>query len=198
MSIFLAGPVGEMSKSKMSIGRPRVVHALGICERRGISLLIAKPLSLSLCLSFFLSLSPPSERAHERLLNTIKGGAETKEGRTHVDDAGDMALDRRTTQQQIDLIVIVSKPAKILDDAQRGLAIGHRRVHVVLLPVLVDAEAFKGQVAAGAELGFYGPLLEDGRFHAEVRHPVFHHREFERDDAGHLDGAAEGDLAVAL
>lgn len=29
MSSFLAGPVGEMSKSKMSIGRPRVVHALG-------------------------------------------------------------------------------------------------------------------------------------------------------------------------
>lgn len=28
MSSFLAGPVGEMSKSKMSIGRPRVVHAL--------------------------------------------------------------------------------------------------------------------------------------------------------------------------
>lgn len=30
ISIFLAGPVGEMSKSKISIGRPRVVHAFGI------------------------------------------------------------------------------------------------------------------------------------------------------------------------
>lgn len=28
MSSFFAGPVGEMSKSKISIGRPRVVHAL--------------------------------------------------------------------------------------------------------------------------------------------------------------------------
>jgi len=31
MSSFFAFPVGEMSKSKMSIGRPSVVHALGIC-----------------------------------------------------------------------------------------------------------------------------------------------------------------------
>ena len=30
ISIFFAGPVGEMSKSKMSIGRPSVMQAFGI------------------------------------------------------------------------------------------------------------------------------------------------------------------------
>ena len=31
ISIFFAGPVGDMSKSKISIGKPSVVHALGNC-----------------------------------------------------------------------------------------------------------------------------------------------------------------------
>jgi hypothetical protein len=109
-----------------------------------------------------------------------------------------MSLHRRTTQQQIDLIIVITEPPQILNDPQRRLPIRHRRVHVVLLPVLVDAKAFEGEVAAGAELGLDGALVEDGGFHAEVGDAVFHHREFEGDDAGHFDGAAEGDLAVTL
>jgi hypothetical protein len=109
-----------------------------------------------------------------------------------------MALHRRTTQQQIHLIIIVPKPSQILNDPQRRLPIRHRRIHVVLPPILIDAEPFKREVATGAELGLHGPLVEDGGFHAEVRHPVFHHGELQRDDAGHFDGAAEGDFAVAF
>jgi hypothetical protein len=37
ISIFFAGPVGEISKSKISIGNPSVVHAFGICEKKNIS-----------------------------------------------------------------------------------------------------------------------------------------------------------------
>jgi hypothetical protein len=33
ISIFFAGPVGEISKSKISIGNPSVVHAFGICGK---------------------------------------------------------------------------------------------------------------------------------------------------------------------
>ena len=32
ISIFFAGPVGEISKSKISIGSPNVMHAFGICK----------------------------------------------------------------------------------------------------------------------------------------------------------------------
>lgn len=109
-----------------------------------------------------------------------------------------MPLHRRTTQQQINLIIIISKPSQILNHPQRGLAVRHRRIHVVLFAVLVDAEALEGEVAAGAELGLDGALVEDGRFHAQVGHAVFHNAEFDRDDAGHFDGATEGDFAVAL
>ncbi len=109
-----------------------------------------------------------------------------------------MALHRRTTQQQIDLVVVVAEASQILNHPQRRLPIRHRGVHVMLLAVLVDAEAFEGEVATGAELRLHGALLEDGRFHAEVGHAVFHDAEFQADDAGHFDGAAEGDLAVAL
>lgn len=117
---------------------------------------------------------------------------------THIHDPRNMPLHRRTAQQQIDLIVIIAKAPQILNDPQGGLPIRHGGIHVVLLAVLVDAEALEGEVAAGSKLRFHGALLEDGGFDAEVGQAVFHDAEFEGDDAGHFDGAAEGDFAVAL
>ena len=113
----------------------------------------------------------------------------------------DMALDRRAAQQQIDLVVIVAEAFQILDDPQRGLAVRDRGVHVVLFAVLVDGEALEGEHAPRAELGFHGAGEEDGGFavdHPQLGLAAFHDGEFEGDDAGDFDGAAEGDLAVAL
>jgi hypothetical protein len=109
-----------------------------------------------------------------------------------------MPLHRRTTQQQIDLIIIVSKPPQILDHAQGGLAIRDGGIHVVLAAVFVDAEALEGEVAAGPELGLHGARQEDGRLEAQVGDPVRHHAQLHRDRSGHLDRAAEGDFAVAF
>jgi hypothetical protein len=182
MSIFFAGPVGEMSKSKMSMGRPRVVHAFGIWQKEK-----GKVVSQS---------GGALPRLELQLCEGIRGGGE--ENRTHIHNARNMPLHRRTTKQQIDLIIIIAKASEIFNHSQRGLAIRDRGIHVVLLAVLVDAEALEGEVAAGAELGLDGTLVEDRGFHAQVGHAVLHHAEFERDDAGHFDGAAEGDFAVAF
>lgn len=81
---------------------------------------------------------------------------------------------------------------------QAGLSVGHRDVHVVLLAMLVDREALKVDVPARAKLRLHGPGQVDGRLEAQISHAVLDHLEVYRNDAGHLDGAAEGDLAVAL
>ena len=109
-----------------------------------------------------------------------------------------MPLHRRTTQQQVNLVIIVAEPSQVLDHPQRRLSVRHRGIHVMLLPVLVDAEPFEGEVATGSELRLHGALVEDGGFHAEIGHAVFHDAEFQGDDAGHFNGAAKGYFAVAL
>lgn len=109
-----------------------------------------------------------------------------------------MALHRRTTEQQVNLVIIVAEASQVLDHPQGRLSVRHRGIHVMLLAVLVDAEAFEGEVATGPELRLHGARVEDGRFHAEIGHAAFHDAEFQGDDAGHFDGAAEGYFAVAL
>lgn len=110
-----------------------------------------------------------------------------------------MSLNGRARQQQIDLIVAVPEAAQVLDDAQRGLAVRDGGVEVVLLPrVEVDAEALKVDHPARPELRLDGARDEDGALEPERAHAVLEHAELERDDPSHLDGAAEGDFAVAL
>lgn len=112
-----------------------------------------------------------------------------------------MALDRNTAQHQVDLVVAVPKALQVLDDAQAGLAVRDRGVHVVLLAVLVDAEALKVDHAPRAELRLHGSRDVDGRFaahHAQLGLAVLDHLEFDRDDARDFDRAAEGDFTVAL
>lgn len=115
-----------------------------------------------------------------------------------VHDARHVALDGRARQQQVDLVVAVAEAAQVLDAAQRSLSIRDGDVHVVLLAVLVDGEALKVQRPAGRELGLHGAGDVDRRLEAQVGHTVLDHFEVDGDDAGHLDGAAEGNFAIAL
>lgn len=64
--------------------------------------------------------------------------------------------------------------------------------------MFVDREALKIYVPARTELRLNGPGDIDGRLEAEVGHAVLDDLEVDGDDAGHLDGAAERDLAVTL
>lgn len=52
-----------------------------------------------------------------------------------------MTLYRGAAQEEIDLVVIVPVPPKILDDSQACLAVRNGCVKVVLLTILVDREA---------------------------------------------------------
>jgi hypothetical protein len=70
-----------------------------------------------------------------------------------------MTFDRDARQHQVDLVVRVAVTLEILDHAQAGLAVCDGGIHVVLLAVLVDAEAFKVDHAAGGELSVAGAEL---------------------------------------
>lgn len=79
-----------------------------------------------------------------------------------------------------------------------GLPVRDRDVHVVLLAALVDREALKVDVPSRAELGLDWAGNVDGRLDTKVGHAILEHLEVDSDDASHLDGAAEGYLAVTL
>jgi hypothetical protein len=166
MSFVIGSTLGMTSKSNMSTGNPRVVHALGIC-----------------IVSFF---EEPG------------GGGRGGKASTYIDDTGDMALHRGTSEQEIGLIIVVAKPLDILNCSQAGLAESDACVHVVLLAMLINAEAFKVNVPARTELRFNRTRNENGRFAAELGLAVLDNIEFQCDDAGHLNGTAEGNLAIAL
>lgn len=61
----------------------------------------------------------------------------------------------------------------------------------MLLAVLIHAEALEVNVPSRPELRLHGAGDVDWRGGAELRHAGFHDAEFERDYAGHFDGAAE-------
>jgi hypothetical protein len=67
-----------------------------------------------------------------------------------------------------------------------------------LFPVLVHREAFKVDIPSRSELGLDRAGDVDGAFESQAGHVVLDDLEVDGDDAGHLDGAAERDLAVAL
>ena len=102
-----------------------------------------------------------------------------------------MALDGRAAQQEINLIITVPEAPQVFNASEGGLAVGDGGVHVMLLALLVDAESFEGQVPAGAIVRFHGPGEEEWGLQVQLLDPLLHQAEFDRDDPGHLDGAAE-------
>lgn len=112
-----------------------------------------------------------------------------------------MPLNWNTTQHQIDLVVIIPVPLQILNHPQTALSIRDSRIHIVLLTLLVNTKTLEVYHPAWTKLRLYWAGDENGRFavdHAEFLLAIFDHVEFDGDDAGDFDGAAEGDLAIAL
>ena len=87
-----------------------------------------------------------------------------------------------------DLPVAVS--LQILDHSQAGLPVCNSCVHVMLLPMLIDREAFEVYHSSGAELRLNRSGNVDGRstifIHAELSHTVL--------DDGELDGDHTSDF----
>ena len=63
-----------------------------------------------------------------------------------------MPFDRDAAEHQVDLVVGVAVALEVFNHPQAGLAVRDGGVHVVLLALLVDAEAFEVDHAAGTEL----------------------------------------------
>jgi hypothetical protein len=78
------------------------------------------------------------------------------------------------------------------------LAIGDSYVHVMLLAVLIDREAFKGEISARAVMWFNRPREVKRGLHAQVCYAIFHDFEVDSDHSGHFNGTAKRDFAVAL
>lgn len=87
---------------------------------------------------------------------------------------------------------------QILNTPQRRLPIRHRRIQIMLLPMMIHAEALKRQVPPRPKMRLHGPRQEQRALHPQRLHPLLHHRQLQRDDACNLNRAAEGDLPVAL
>lgn len=68
----------------------------------------------------------------------------------------------------------------------------------MLFPVLIDTESLEVDVPARSELRLYRTRHVDGTLHVQVLDAVFHDAALDRDDACHLNGATERDLAVSL
>lgn len=75
---------------------------------------------------------------------------------------------------------------------------GEEQKEHTLSSAFVYAEAFEVDVPPGTELRLDGAGDVDGTLEAEIGHALFDDAEVDGDDAGHLDGAAEGDLAITL
>lgn len=81
---------------------------------------------------------------------------------------------------------------QVLNTPQTRLPIRNRRVEIMLLAILVHRESLEINIPARSKLRLDRTWDVDGRLHPELRDAVFHDGEFDRDDAGHFDGAAEG------
>ena len=117
---------------------------------------------------------------------------------TYINNACDMALNWRASQEKVDLIVIIPIPPEILDTTQACLPIRHSGIHVVLLSMLVDRESFEVYVTSWSELRFHWAGYIDGTLHAKFFHAILHHSEFNRYDSGHLDRTTKRNLTITL
>jgi hypothetical protein len=116
----------------------------------------------------------------------------------YINNTSQMPLHRRTTQQQINLIIIIPISPQIFNAPESSLPIGHGSIQEMLFTIFINTEAFKINISARTKIGLHGSGYVDWRLHVQVRDAVFEDGEFDGDAAGHFNGAAKGDFAVAL
>src|SRR5215211_5407205 len=118
----------------------------------------------------------------------------------YVDDASNPALNRGRPNYDVRLLVRVAARLEVIDSVQTGLPVSDSEVHIVLAIVLADRDALEDEVAG--VLGLEAAQLEHwhvrGAIHGVLLHAALDQLDTEVYVSGHLDGAAEGDLAVPL
>ena len=68
----------------------------------------------------------------------------------------------------------------------------------MLLALMINAETLESQVPPRPIMRLDRSGQENRTLHAQVLHPVLHHRELQRDNASNLDSAAERNLPITL
>src|SRR5216684_8367872 len=133
---------------------------------------------------------------HDIEIENVGRQPQGRAGIGNIDDAGDMPLHWRRAEDGISLRLRVAELGEVLDRVEAGLAIGDVDIEIVLLAPFVDRDALEDQIVVVGRRD--RRRLEDRVLDAVFRHPVLDDVDLEVEPAGHLDGAAEGDLAVAL
>ena len=107
-----------------------------------------------------------------------------------------MALHRCGAENGVGLRAGIAELLQIFDGIEAGLAISHVCVEIILLAGFVHRYAFEDQVLLVFRLQCTG--LEDGILHAVFGDTALDDVDLDVNPAGHLNGAAEGDFAIAL
>ncbi len=141
-------------------------------------------------------LDRPRRRRHDVEVEDFRRQPQRGASIRHVDNARYMALDRRRSENGIGLRARITELLQILDGIQTRLTIGNRYIQIVLLALLVDRDALKNQEVLVVRR--HRRRLENRIFDAVLRHAVLDDIDLDVEPAGHLDGAAEGNFAVAL
>src|SRR5215203_1586223 len=118
----------------------------------------------------------------------------------YVDDASNPALYRGRPNYDVRLLVCVAARLEVIDSVQTGLSVSDSEVHIVLAIVLANRDALEDKVAGvpGLEAAQLEHWHVRGAIHGVLLHAALDQLDTEVYVSGHLDGAAEGDLAVPL
>src|SRR4051794_28948046 len=118
----------------------------------------------------------------------------------YVDDASNPALYRGRPDYDVGLLVRIAARLEVTDGVQTGLPVSDCEVHIVLAIVLAYRDALEDEVAGVP--GLEAAQLENwhvrGAIHGVLLHAALDQLDTEVYVSGHLDGPAEGDLAVPL
>src|SRR5690242_12193005 len=107
-----------------------------------------------------------------------------------------MTLARRGAEDRIGLRAGVTELLQILDRIQAGLAIGDVNVEIMLLTLLVNRDALEDQIVLVVRRD--RRRLEHWILDAVFGDAILDQTDLDMQPARHFDGAAEGNLAVAL
>src|SRR5579883_565666 len=113
-----------------------------------------------------------------------------------IDNTAYPALHRSSSENHVSLFRSIATRLEVLDGIHTGIFVGNVSIHVMLLALLINGDAFEYQEVGIARL--QGTGSKDGVGHLKAVDAIFDQLNLKIDKASHLDSAAEGDFAVSL
>src|SRR5579885_3037244 len=113
-----------------------------------------------------------------------------------IDNAAHPTLYRSCSENDIRLFRGITTCLEVLDSIQTGILVSNMGIHVMMLILLINGNAFEYQ-----EVGitrFQGAGSKDGVGHLKAIDAIFDEFHLEIDETRHLNSATEGNLAIPL